>query len=403
MNFVIATMKKAHRLLLNAIEKNDIAKASDLITSGTVDLGAHPRTGPVPLVQAAKLSRVEIMQLLLDHGANIDAIEEVNGCGSACYIAVMGNQSEAVRVLAERGANLNVGELPLLKIVSQFGFSEQIMISLLDNGAPIDDLTAADLFGLVAKSKSFAVLERLLARNANVGMLRDVADRSLCHHVLLVPDRGPVDERLFRAVVGIAGCDVNQVDRFGNPPLFYALQSHATAAMRILIELGADIDAQWRDDSSALFHVAHCTGHLHSCMSVLLALGANVRLTNQRGRSACHLAAYTRSSVGLSLLLAGGSDLDQPENSGATPRQIALDRNCEVPTPQDIDAARRLIEKTRLDFVRNRSFEICVALQSLRVDALQLCEILSHSFGALGSLIAFHQWWTIAIKVKHFK
>jgi hypothetical protein len=26
-----------------------------------------------------------------------------------------------------------------------------------------------------------------------------------------------------------------------------------------------------------------------------------------------------------------------------------------------------------------------------------------HSFGAIGSLIAFHQWWAIAVKVKHFR
>jgi hypothetical protein len=63
------------------------------------------------------------------------------------------------------------------------------------------------------------------------------------------------------------------------------------------------------------------------------------------------------------------------------------------------------VASQRLDFdlVRERAFQICVGLHPLDISALQLCEILMHSFGALGSLIAFHQWWAIATKVKHFR
>jgi hypothetical protein len=82
---------------------------------------------------------------------------------------------------------------------------------------------------------------------------------------------------------------------------------------------------------------------------------------------------------------------------------IATRNNVALPTADEIDAARRRIAKARLDLVRERSFQICLGLQSLDINALQLCEILMHSFGALGSLIAFHQWWAIATKVKHFR
>lgn len=77
-------------------------------------------------------------------------------------------------------------------------------------------------------------------------------------------------------------------------------------------------------------------------------------------------------------------------------------RNLQLPTADEIDAARCQIAKTRLDLVRHRAAEICIGLQSLEINALQLCEIMMHSFGAVGSLIAFHQWWAIATKVKHF-
>jgi hypothetical protein len=114
-------------------------------------------------------------------------------------------------------------------------------------------------------------------------------------------------------------------------------------------------------------------------------------------------AAAHGNPAALCALVAAGGDLDQPNKEGETPRMIATRNNVALPTTDEIDAARRRIAKARLDLVRQRAFQICVALQSFRLDALQLCEILMHSFGALGSLIAFHQWWAIATKVKHFR
>jgi hypothetical protein len=112
---------------------------------------------------------------------------------------------------------------------------------------------------------------------------------------------------------------------------------------------------------------------------------------------------WTENHAALCALVAAGGDLDQPNEEGETPRMIATRRNVALPTADEIDAARHRIAKARLDLVRERAFQICVGLQSFRLNALQLCEILMHSFGALGSLIAFHQWWAIATKVKHFR
>jgi hypothetical protein len=82
---------------------------------------------------------------------------------------------------------------------------------------------------------------------------------------------------------------------------------------------------------------------------------------------------------------------------------LLFTRNVALPTADEIDAARLRIAKTRLDLVRERAFQICVGLQPLNINALQLCEIMMHSFGAIGSVILFHQWWAIAVKVKHFR
>lgn len=67
----------------------------------------------------------------------------------------------------------------------------------------------------------------------------------------------------------------------------------------------------------------------------------------------------------------------------------------------DVALARKAISKKRLDFVRYRALEICIGLQSLRLAALQTCEILQVSCGPISHLVPFHQWWLIATTVKH--
>jgi hypothetical protein len=212
-----------------------------------------------------------------------------------------------------------------------------------------------------------------------------------------------VDE-LIRAVVVDAGVDVNAGDKYGRAPLHCAAKKKKSSIIRVLVELGADVDG--RDDNGwTALHFACGSWTWREddpCVSLLLALGANVHLVTKSGETACNLAMNQRNRGAFCACLAAGSDLDQPDNKGETPRMIASREQFELPTSAEIDDARRRIAKTRLDLVRERAFQICVALQPLNINALELCEIMSHSFGALGSLIAFHQWWAIATKVKHF-
>jgi hypothetical protein len=196
---------------------------------------------------------------------------------------------------------------------------------------------------------------------------------------------------------------VHAMDNRGRTPLHWASSSGNgygnKSAIRVLVELGAEIDRQDNNGWTALI-----TANLDaSFVELLITLGADVDVVINNGETACHLAALYEGPASLCVLVAAGGDLDQPDNDGETPRVFAVRMNVQLPTANEVDVARRRIAKTRLDLVRERAFQICVGLQSFRLNALQLCEILMHSFGAIGSVIAFHQWWAIAVKVKHFR
>jgi ankyrin repeat protein len=384
--------ERAKKLLIDAIKENDIPTVSSLISSGSVNLNGEPW----PLHRAAKLDRVEIMTMLLDAGADINAVADCQYTASACHWAIWNNHFDALKLLVERGADLAVVDSngrSLLSFVSRPDRSERFVILLLDAGAPIDGLTSFDLMALV---KSVAVFNRLVARGVNFTAVRDKRGATLCHHVAHII----TCENDLRFLGNVCSNDIYAVDNYGETPLGWASSSGNELAMRVMVELGAEIDRQSNDGSTVLFNVSF---YKSSIVELLLALGADVNLVANDGRTACLAAAVYKKPAALCALVAAGGDLDQPNKEGETPRMIATRNNVALPTTDEIDAARCRIAKARLDLVRERAFQICVGLQSFRLDALQLCEILMHSFGALGSLIAFHQWWAIATKVKHFR
>jgi ankyrin repeat protein len=378
--------------LFDAIIQNDTATASSLISSGYVNLNGEP----LPLHFAVDYGRVEIMTMLLDAGADINAVDERRR--TACHIAILNDQFDALKLLFERGANLAVFDSrgdSLLSTVAQNDRDERFAISLLDAGAPLDGLSPIHLLGWV---KNVAMFNRLMARGVNLITMRDGIGGTLCHFVA----SNVTSEDDLRFLVNVCGNDaVHAVDNDGDTPLHWASSRGNDSAVRVLVELGAEIDRQDSDGLTALINAA--ANVQSSCVQLLITLGADVSLVNKQGRAACHIAADWRRPASLCALVAAGGDLDQPDSKGETPRMIAARRNVQLPTAGDVEAARRRFAKTRLDLVRERAFQICLGLHPLDINALQLCEILMHSFGALGSLILFHQWWVIATKVKHFR
>jgi ankyrin repeat protein len=378
--------------LIDAIRKNDTATSSSLISSGSVNLNGEPW----PLHHAARHGRVEIMTMLLDAGADTNTVDEPYRF-TACHCSIIHAHFDALKLLVERGANLGVVDSSghsLLSIVTRHVKDERFVILLIDAGAPLDGLSN---FQLMDSVKSVAVFNRLVARGVNFTAMRDGDGDTLCHCVAYNVRR----EDDLRSLVNVCGNDaVHAVNNYGETSLHWASSSGNDLPVRILVELGADIDRQDNRGSSAL-HIA-AANEQSSCAELLLALGADVDVVTNNGETACHLAALYESAS-LCTLVAAGGDLDQLDNNGETPRTIATREDDALPTADEIEAARCRIAKTRLDLVRERAFQICVGLQSFRLSALQLCEILMHSFGAIGSVILFHQWWAIVVKVKHFR
>jgi ankyrin repeat protein len=281
--------------LLDAIRINDIFAASSLISSGVVNGNGKMW----PLIHAAGLGRVEIMTMLLDAGADINAVGEYHR--TACHVAVFKSHFDALKLLVERGANLGVvnvfGE-SLLSIVARLDKGERFVCLLLDGGAPLDGLSAHFLLALV---KSVAVFNSLLARGVDFTAMQDDVGGTLCHHVA----SNVTSEDELRVLVNVCGNDA--VDYNGETPLQWASLRSNDSAVRVLVEFGADIDREDKKGLNALFHASSWSQR--SRVELLIALGADVSFVDRCGQTACHFVALHQR--------------DEGDNKGGTPRMIA--------------------------------------------------------------------------------
>jgi ankyrin repeat protein len=115
---------------------NDTVTASSFISSGSVNLNGEP----LPLHRAARFGRVEIMTMLLDAGADINAVDKRNCSRTACHVAIFYDEFDALKLLVERGANLS-SDRSLLSDVARYHRNERFAILLLDAGASLDGLS----------------------------------------------------------------------------------------------------------------------------------------------------------------------------------------------------------------------------------------------------------------------
>jgi ankyrin repeat protein len=181
-----------------------------------------------------------------------------------------------------------------------------------------------------------------------------------------------------------------------------AIAASNVDALRVFLLAGADVDS--RDDDGSLLHRSVVADSVE-CTKLLLAAGADLTCRDLLGRTACNIAAESVRELSTSFvhaMLAIGADLDVKDVDGKTARRWLAKRRVTV-DPEEVESARLEIAKMRLDFVRSRAIEVCFGLQSLRLNALQMCEILQHSCGPMARVIAFHQWWAITTTIKHFR
>ena len=335
--------------------------------------GASPdqreRRNQTALMWAAAEGHVEVVRALIDAGAGVNA--RLDSGFTPFLLSVREGHLDVVRAFIEAGVDVNAMMRPAegwkfrggpparcpLQIAVRNGHFE-LAIALVDAGADPNDVrtgfTALHLIPGVRKPDS---------NDLNDGAPPKGAGRlSSADFVREIVKRGAdVDFRLPRSTQGLPGTTsrIATVGAAGATPLLLAADRSDVPLMRLLLELGSDPLLPNFNNTTPLMAAAGVgttspdqeageESEALEAVRLLLDLGADLNTVDNNGDTAMHGAAYNAYPLVANLLAERGADPQvwkKPNQAGGTPLFIAegyADRSPQ-PDAKTIEAITKLM------------------------------------------------------------
>ncbi|KAL8765077.1 MAG: hypothetical protein Q9209_007738 [Squamulea sp. 1 TL-2023] len=306
-----------------------------------------------PVCFAAWAGLIELVQLLLEHGQDINT--ESGRFGNALHAATNGYADEhLVRLLLDRGADLNAPGrracITALHAAVNRG-NKEIVELLLQKGADVNAQGGGSGCGTaleVAASRGYKqVLEQLLSEGADVNAKGGDSNTALRAAVVkgheeivgLLLERG-ADVNAHGSHLGTAlqtaasggykriveillkeGADVNIRGGYGSTALQAAAGGGYEHIAKLLLDAGADVNARGGRHHSTALQAAACRGH-ENIVNLLLKEGADVDTKGGEHGTALHAAVAGGHEKIIELLLEAGADVNARGERG-TALQVA--------------------------------------------------------------------------------
>ena len=239
-----------------------------------------------PLTLAALLGHTEVVQQLLEIGANP---AQHNHLGmDALQLAVLGMYTETVQVLLQHGLPTHAIEAArqLATEINSTRQDYEELLTLLDE-APIRASAALNGQGLTALQQAVRVgdvsqVEAVLAQDPASVHDPDSEGWTVAHYAASLGDT-TLMKWFYHA-----GADFKAVGPNGFTPALLAAQQGHVAAVSFLLKIDADVGVTTPEGEN-LLHLAVLGGHVH-LVRWLVYKGVNLRLRTKAGESALDIA-----------------------------------------------------------------------------------------------------------------
>jgi ankyrin repeat protein len=285
------------------------------VARALVELGAdvHARTtsGFTPLLFAARAGDLESTRMLLAAGA--DANEASADGTSALLVATVRGHAQIATFLLDRGADPNANRAGYTALHWAAGIWETELNGANGIVTQADDGEWNTLGGL--KAGKLELVKALLAHGANPNGRLEKTPPRVGYTQLQVEQR-------------VAGVNAYS----GATPFLLAAMAGDIEVMRALAAGGADPRQKTKDDTTALMLAAGLGRYLAEsrvtedqaleAVKVVLALGADVNAANESGNSALHGAAHTKANKVIEFLVEHGADVSAKNKRGQSPVEI---------------------------------------------------------------------------------
>ena len=250
--------------LSGAVFIGDLAAVKQALTDDADPNAKDPQSGSTMLATAALMGHTEIVALLLEHGADVNA--KSRDGGTALHAAAFLGRVETVKFLLEKGADTTL---------------RNNMGGIAIDGAKLDWTFAKGIISMLQLEVDEAEVKA--GRNKVIELLSGQPSNSSQSHnlweVVAAGDLSAIKDALDD------GVDLNAQDpQFGSTPLSWAALMGHTEVVTLLLERGADVNAQNRDGATPL-HSAAFLGRTET-VKLLLEKGADPKLRNNTGSPA---------------------------------------------------------------------------------------------------------------------
>ena len=267
------------RTLLHASSTDGLVDVTQWLLNIGLDAKAQEDNHKTPLHSAAAKGRLEIVRILLGHGAYVNAVEVTHNY-TPLHEASSGGHIDVVRVLIENEADVHARDQ--------------------SQSTPLH----------VASSKNNAETAQLLIR---LGADVHAQDQSQSTPLHVASSEGAAET--VRILIK-HGADVHARDQNQSTPLHLASQesNQNSEIAQVLIEHGADVHARDQSQSTPL-HVASSRNNAEA-IQLLIKHGADVSARNEHGSTPLHLGEYTYTAQ---LLIEHGADIHARDKRQSTP------------------------------------------------------------------------------------
>jgi uncharacterized protein len=363
-----ATMKSGETVLMLAARSGNLEAVNALLARGARH-DARERRGQTALMWAAAEGHAAVVRALIDAGADISAT--LDSGFTPFFFAVREGHIDVVRAFLEKGVDVNAtlqrrqdkpgptlykpvgkGVSPLLLAVQNAHF--ELAIALVDAGADPNDrrtgFTPLQTLTWVRRPDSSDASEPAPVGSGRLTSLQFVRE--------IVKRGANVNLRLDKGAPKVPNTS-SRVGTDGATAFLLAADRSDVGLMRLLLELGADPLLPNFNNTTPLMMAAglETTEPLEEAgeepeaieaVKLLLDLGADINAVDNNGDTAMHGAAYNNYPLVVKLLADRGADpkvWNQPNKQGVTPLFAAEGHIGRLPRPDPptIAAVTRLM------------------------------------------------------------
>lgn len=254
------------------------AIAASLVEYHGADVNSRNRFYRTPLHEAAYYGHTAIVAFLLDHGADVDALDRWNV--TPLQLATQGN-ADIIQLLLNHGAH---------------------KYRKNDEGWSANDVFTGEYDRMLKKIWD----DTYSASSLNQALVKGIESNNI----------SMVTQALKN------GANPNVQDKWGNTPLHIVAGKIVSAGMIVLlVQYGADPNARDRCDDTPLHEAARFKSEVS--MALLLQSNADPTIKNRLGITPLQLAVSQGLTASISMLLQYGADPHIQDNTGCTPLHYA--------------------------------------------------------------------------------